>query len=283
LVNKTNHDVKITELINRKPCCGVVRIGKTVLHPADETDVEVTISARQEFGEIVHDTEVLTDPPQCEALILRTTATAYPPIQIDEMASGGKTVLLSSDGQKRVDFRVLSHGTSTQPPVDLDHMELQSTMKVEWTGLAEECPSRDNVRVVSRRFVALLNPGEPCGERRAEVLLKDGNVVRNRHIVNWEVRSPIAASTDMIVILPGKSDYQVVVQSRDQKVFRIVRIECKVSGVCGNVVNRAPDIRHTIGINSTSVSRPDGGRGVITVLTDHPAQERVDIPFVVLE
>ena len=44
MVNATSHDTKVVNLVNRKPCCGEARIGKTMLHPGDETEVEVTLS-----------------------------------------------------------------------------------------------------------------------------------------------------------------------------------------------------------------------------------------------
>ena len=138
LVNTTKHDVKVTSLVNRKPCCGALRIGKTMLHPGDETEVEVTLSIRQEFGDVIHDTVVLTEPAQPDELVLRTMARAYPAIRIEEVTPGSGTVLLSSDKPKPVEFRVLAYGSSRSAGVDLDRVELCSAINVDWLGLKEE-------------------------------------------------------------------------------------------------------------------------------------------------
>jgi hypothetical protein len=97
LANSTGHDVRIVELVNRKPCCGELHVGKTTLRPGDETEVVVTLSVRQEFGDVVHDTVVLTEPPQSEVLVLRTMAKAVPSIRIEEVTPVSGLVLLSSE------------------------------------------------------------------------------------------------------------------------------------------------------------------------------------------
>ncbi len=283
LVNTTKHDIKVVDLVNLKPCCGEVRIGKTILHPGDETKVEVALSIRQEFGEIVHGTQVLTEPPQPDDLVLRTMATAYPPIRLEETSPGGVPVLLSSDHRRRLEFRVFASGSSSEPPCDLDCVALRLTIKVEWAGPKEVVPSDDGLRVESRRFGALLDPTGPRGERRAEIRLLNGSHALYGHIVSWEVVSPIGVSPKLVVIQPGKQDYRVLIESRDQKLFRVTGVECKVRGVQGRARDAAAAFTHTVEIENRGVAPPEGGRGVITVFTDHPFQAKVDLPFVVIE
>jgi hypothetical protein len=62
LRNKTRHAIKIVDVVNRKPCCGEIRIGRTTLEPEEETGVRVALSVNQEFGDIIHETVVLTRP-----------------------------------------------------------------------------------------------------------------------------------------------------------------------------------------------------------------------------
>ena len=114
LLNTSNHDVRVVEMVNRKPCCGEVRVGKTLLHPNDAADVEVTLAVKQEFGDIVHDTIVMTEPAQPEELLLRTMAKAYPAIRIEEVTPANGIVLLSSDKPKPVEFRALAYGSRAQ-------------------------------------------------------------------------------------------------------------------------------------------------------------------------
>ena len=156
LTNTTGQDVKVLELVNRKPCCGEIRVGKSMLHPGDETEVEVTLSVRQEFGDITHETVVMTDPPQAEDMVLRTTATVYPSRPFEEVTPSDRSVLLSSDQPKRVEFRAIAYGSSSEPPFALDCAELRSTIKSDWEGSTEEGASEDGLAIQSRRFAARL-------------------------------------------------------------------------------------------------------------------------------
>ncbi len=283
LVNTTKHDVKVTNLVNRKPCCGEVRIGKTMLHPGDATQVEVTLSIRQEFGDVIHDTVVLTEPAQPDELVLRTMARAYPAIRIEEVTPANGTVLLSSDKPKPVEFRALAYGSSTEPFTDLDRVELRSAIKVNWLGPREKATFEDDLKVVTRRFAALLDPAGPPGERKTEIVLQDDKDPCCTHVVSWETVSPLTASPKMVVMTPGEREYRVLVQSRDQKPFRITRIECNVPGVEGRAANNAPALTQTAEVGGQGAVRPKDGRGIITFFTDHPSQARVDLPFVVIE
>ena len=243
LVNAGEFDVKVVQLINRKPCCGEVRIGKTMLHPGDETEVEVTISIRQDFGDVVHETAVLTEPPQPEDLVLRTMARAHPAMQIEEVTTANGTVLLSSDKPKAVELRVRTYESSIEPIVDLDRVELRSTTKVDWLGPKEEASSEDGLTVMTRRFTAVLDPAGPPGERKVGIVLQVDSRPCYTHVVSWEAVAPITASPKMIVVKPDARNYRVLLQSRDQKLFSITRIECKMAGIQGRTASTAAALR----------------------------------------
>jgi hypothetical protein len=254
-----------------------------MLRPGDETEIEVKLSVNREFGDVVHEAVVVTEPAQPEDLVLRTMAKVYPSIRVEEVTPINASILLTSDRPKPVELRVFADGSSAEPPVDLDRSELRSTIKVDWAGPKEESSSEDGLRIESRRFTALLDPAGPPGERRAEILLRDGDQVRYRHVVNWEAVSPITAAPKMIVIKRGERAARVLVQSRDQKSFRITGIECKAAYIRGRAASTTAALMQTVEVESAGVSRPETGRGVIAVFTDHPAQARVDLPFVVLD
>jgi hypothetical protein len=283
LVNAAQHDVRIVELINRKPCCGEVLAEKTLLRPGDETGIEVRLSVSREFGDVVHEAVVVTEPPRAEDLVLRTMAKVYPPIRVEEATPINGSILLTSDKPRPVEFQVFAQGSSAEPPADLDRLELRSTIKVDWAGPKEGSASDDGLRIESRRFTALLDPAGSPGMHKAEILLRDGELVRYRHVVSWEAVSPIMASPKMIVIKPGERDYRVLVRSRDQKSFRIMRIECTEVGIRGRAANTVAALIQTVEVVSEGTPRPEGARGVITVFTDHPAQGKVDVPFIVLD
>ena len=184
-------------------------------------------------------------------------------------------------GVVRAKAGLLAPGTSSEPPVDLDRVQLQSTAKVEWVSTKEDSPSDEGLEVQSRRFVALLDASGTPGERRAEILLKRGDEVLDRETVSWEVASPLAASPKVIVLKPGQHGYRVVLSSRDRKPFRVTRVECKGSGLTGRAASAAPALTQTLEVNGTP--RPGTKKGAVTVFTNRPAQPRLDVPFVVLD
>jgi hypothetical protein len=160
---------------------------------------------------------------------------------------------------------------------------MRSAIKVDWLGRKEVARSDDGLTVETRRLNAVLDPVGAVGERRSEIVLEHNKRACYIHVVNWESVSPITASPRMIVMKPGKHDYRVVIQSRDEKLFRIMRIECKVRGVQGRARNETAALTQMVDVDGQVAPRPDHGRGIITVFTDHPSQVRLDVPFVVIE
>ncbi|MDE2506908.1 MAG: hypothetical protein KGM43_06840 [Planctomycetota bacterium] len=85
LVNHTQKSVKIVNVVNRKPCCGVVAVGKTTLAIEEATDVVVTLSVDGRFGDVSHEAVVVTDDTPPQELVLRTVAQACPPLRVEEV------------------------------------------------------------------------------------------------------------------------------------------------------------------------------------------------------
>lgn len=281
LVNRSGHDVNILRVINHKTCCGIVRAKAGVLAPGESADVEVDLVVGGRFGQVVNTTEVMTNLPYDESIALRTSAEAVPPIRVEEVSIADHTLVIGGKEPRRVEFRAFASGTSAEPPLDLDRVQLVSTTKVEWLGAKEDAGADQGLDVQSRHFVALLDPSGSPGERRAEVLLKKGDEVVDRETVSWEVLSPLTASPKVIVLKPGRNGYRVVIDSRNRKPFRVTRVECKDSGLTGRAANTAPALAQTLEVNGAP--RAEFKRGSLTVFTDHPAQGRLDVPFVVLD
>jgi len=283
LVNPSRLDVKLVEVVNRKSCCGLITVGKQVLHPGDATDVTVTLVVGDKFGGVVHETEVVTDLPTDASIVLRTSATAHPAFRFEEIASPESEGEASGGFTKprRAEVRVFATGTAADPIADLDRLELRSTIKAEWMGSKEPVRSDDVLKIESRRLTAWLDTAGPTGDRRAELLLCEGAKVLAKHVVAWEVVSPIAISPKIIVIMPGKRDYQTLVQSRDHKAFRITKIECRTPGLKAHAASDTPASTQIVNVECSPEAVKE--RGSITVSVDHPDLGSVDLPFVVLD
>ena len=112
-------------------------------------------------------------------------------------------------------------------------------------------------------------------------MLGHGDQVFYRHVVSWEVVSPLTASPETIVFRRGQRDFRVQITSRDRKLFRITRAECTMPGVHGRADDPAAALAHTLVIEG--VPRSENGRGVVTVSTDHPAQKSLDVSLIALD
>ena len=91
------------------------------------------------------------------------------------------------------------------------------------------------------------------------------------------------ASPKIVVMEPGQHVCRVVIQSRDDRLFRITGIECELPGIQGKASSTDAALMQMVRVESEGVPRTEGGRAVITVFTDHPAQRKVDLPFIVLD
>jgi hypothetical protein len=197
------------------------------------------------------------------------------------MSRSEGTVLLGAGEPRRAEFRVFATGTSDEPRIDLNRVDLRSTIKVEWTGPKEAGSDEGELQVESRGFVAWLETTGAAGERRTEILFHSGKDTLDRHLVSWEVVSPITATPKMIVMKEGQRDCRVSIESGDRKLFRVTRIKCESPGISARALDSVAADKQSISVQT--FPSPAKARGVVTVFVDHPAQQRVDIPFVVLE
>ncbi len=280
LRNGTQKDIKILRIINRKTCCGIVRAGAPILHPGEAADVEVSLLVGDRFGQVLHETEIITDLQDQSSLVLRTMARAIPLVRIEEDPFD-RTVFIGTKGLPSAKFRVYASGTVIEPPIDLGRVVLRSSLKVEWAGPQQPSDSDEGLDVRMRSFIASLDPAGPPGERRAEILLHDGDKLLGRHVVSWAVARPIAVTPKMIVLRPGQMDHRLVVESLDRKPFRITRVECGVPGVACRVLSAGAAPTQAVEVQGASQS--SDRRGAIKVFTDHPSQGTVDLPILVVD
>ena len=238
---------------------------------------------RQEFGDIVHETVVVTEPPQAADLVLRTIATAYPRVRIENLTPNNSSIIQSQKQPMQVECRAFSYGSSTEPAVDLDRMELQSTGSVKWTEPKEACAPEGDLHVESRRFAVTLDSAAPPGYHKTEIVLRHGENCRYNHVLSWEVVAPISVSPKVIVLKAGQNDYHVVVRSRDHSLFRIKTANCNAPGVRVRAATADRADTHTIYVEYDDSPQLKNGRAVVRVTTDHLGQLGIEFPLVVLD
>lgn len=68
LINRLGHDIELTDVVNQKPCCGVVEFQKRRLRPDDQAEIEIKLAVGGRIGDISHQAEVITNPALPESL-----------------------------------------------------------------------------------------------------------------------------------------------------------------------------------------------------------------------
>lgn len=281
LTNATGHDLKLAEPINRKPCCGVIKLDKSSLRPGESATVEVKLAINKTFGDVVHETEIVADPPLPAEVVLRTTAHAYPAIRVEEVPDASAAEIIRGGQPRRSVYRIIATGTADDPPADLGKLDLASTIPARWEGPKEESLSDDGLAIVTRRLGAsLAATGEP-GEQVATIALRDGKRTIYEHRVTWEVFAPLTVTPKVAVVKPGSHQVNLVLVSRDRAPFRVLRIDTKRAGIQARSQSEASGRSQTIVVDVDG-AKSDGKEG-LTVFTDHPAQATVKIPVLVLD
>jgi hypothetical protein len=113
------------------------------------------------------------------------------------------------------------------------------------------------------------------------VEVRDAETTLLKEVVRWEVLPTITVSPSVLVLRADRTSPRVVLSSRGQT-FTIRRIESDSPGLKGHAEGTAPARTQVVRFEGLPVS-PKSGRGTVSLFTDHPGQDRVDLPFVVIE
>jgi len=280
LANATDHPVRLAQVINRKSCCGEIQVGATTIPPGGSTDVAVTLMVGNKFGDVVHETEVVTDPPSPGEIVLRLVAQAVPALRVEATSADAPSYLVGA-GPQTVEFLVTANGTETEPPIDLDRLTLSPPGEARWLGPKRDASSEESANAVSRRFAATLNPAGPVGERSTVYGLRDGPTTVHEHLVRWEVVPALTVSPRVAILSSGSREARLVIRARDGRPFRVTRIESKRNGLSGTCANPESSAAQTIVIKADP-GLAAGSHG-LTIFTEHPNQATVVVAVLIQE
>ncbi len=280
LENHSSRTVRIVEVVNLKPCCGSVSVSANALAPNGSAEVRVTLRPHVPFGRVTHEAVVQTDPPAPEELRLVSQAEVYPPLRIEEPADGERAPLLSSTSPRKYLFTAFAYGTALDAPLDLNSLELRSTLKGEWCGPKSSESTDGELREDSRSFFVWLDAAGEPGARRGEVCLLRGGEVALRHELFWEVLARITTSPSVAVVDPAGGECRIEVRSHDHTAFRVVNASCDVPGVRARPFEPGAGLARSVRIESRPHSRE--AKGTLTLETDHPVQSKIRVPVVLL-
>lgn len=156
-------------------------------------------------------------------------------------------------------------------------------METHWAGPKEAGTEDAGLTVETRRLIAILDMGGPPGSRSATLGLRDGERIVIAKTVNWEVISPITAEPKMVVLRPDKGEYRFLLRSRDQRPFRITRIDSTLPELKSQGQPEAAALTQIVHVEDGRGGAGGDRRGTLTIFTDHPAQGKIEVPIVGFE
>ena len=283
LVNQTDGPVRILRAVNHKPCCGDVALEPTTLGPGEAATLEVAIRVNQALGPIAHYAVVETDHPGAGQLDFETTVHAYSRARIE--GSGRSFPSLLPDEEARHRFVASSCGTSDAPSLSLGDGDLESALAIRWDGPAEEREIDSGMTERSRPFSILLPADGRVGPRAEDIVLNggEGEDAATRYTVRWEVVPPLDATSKMAVFTPERRECALLIRARDGAPFRVTEITFDAPGLRGDVQETAPARVQTVRVESEQSPADAGRPTTMSIVTNHPDQETVEVPLVFLD
>lgn len=270
LINRLGHDIELTDVVNQKPCCGVVEFQKRRLRPDDQAEIEIKLAVGGRIDDISHQAEVITNPALPESLRLRTEADAIAEIRIEELDADDHLLFIGENVPRVANYQLIAAGTPGEPPVDLDKLEIRSSLTVNWIGPQIHSSDDRGLMINARQWVAPLATSEEIGHRTAEILFLLEGKPFYRHKIDWEMVRPIEPMPKMLAIQPGTSRYRITLRSRDARPFHIEGITCNLAMIEAQQPSSTDEVVQTVVFFEKPEIINDKVIGKITLTTSSP-------------
>ena len=282
LANTTSHAIKLADVINRKSCCGAIKVGAMALPPGGSTEVVVTLMVGNKFGDVVHETEVVTDPPSPGEIVLRLVAQAVPAIRV-EQTSAQALSFVAGTGPQAVEFLVTANGTDAEPPIDLDVLTLTPPADARWLGPKRDAASEESANAISRHFAVTLDPSGSAGERSTAFGLRTDSITVYEHVVAWEIVPALSANPRVAILPAGSRKTRLLIRAQGGRSFRVTRVESSQVGISATCTSSDSLAAQVISVNADAPVDANLKGQSLTIFTDLPAQASVRVPVIIQE
>lgn len=282
LANTSGRRVRILEVINRKPCCGIVGpIAPTTLEPGRAVDVAVTLHIGLAAGRVVHLAEVQFEGDGGNVLTagLRTMGTGLARAVVEQFEP--TPLSLEPGGSAEVGLVARSFGNRDRPPFPLVDDAIRTEARFRWKDVASSRFDPDTGLDEIRRplVVTLTATGEPGQRLDLIELLDEGSSVARKSVA-WEVSPAIRATpSGLIASADSGGPWKIVLQSRGGHPFRVVSGRSTVEGLTLSLGDGDVRASHVLDVRLIDLPRTAARSGEIVVATDHPHQPLVKVAF----
>jgi hypothetical protein len=244
----------------------------------------VTLAINRDFGDITHEAAVTTDAPAAQPIVLRTIATAHPPLRIEETSAQSSQRLVEGAPAGTIELLVTATGTASEPPADLNRLDLAGSVPAHWLGEQSDIVTDGILATRTRRLAATLESNAPTGQRAGSVILQQSGASLLEYPVHWEVVAPIVATPRTIVAGKGRQTPRLILTSADDTTFNVLSIHFDNQLLAfedsPSQNGRIHALRLTI---DPATQRDDQSKSSVTIQLNHPALQMINIPIVWLD
>ena len=282
--NPTDHPIKILDVVNAKPCCGIVSFSPpvpTVLRPGDSATITVRLKLNESLGPLAHRTLITTNTSGDEPIEVWNYATVYPEISIEPKSSGSITVLPGSD--LKVQFTIHSNGNDEVAPIPLDAILLRSNLSVHWLGDVVEVKRGDGLIEISREGEVQIPAGRSVGRHAEEVRVEFREQLKATLPILWETPTSIHMAPEALLFTAVNSQPAKVLllRSTDDREFQLLGVESEHELVKATIERNIRKKFHRVEVVLNSASKVEKPF-VLVIRTDHPDQPSVEVPCMIL-
>jgi len=280
--NKTDHPVRITRVVNAKPCCGEVDGEPTTLQPGQSTEIVVRLRASiWSIGPTVHYATLETDDPRTPAVELRTSATLRPPVGVEESGAGLLTVATGSSEPIRI--VIVAYGSADRPPLDLGVVQVRTTLATEWGPPTEPKTLPGGLIEVRRELLVTLDGAAGAGDRAASLAIVDGDAILLDHPIRWRVAPAVVATPPSLIVpsIESAREYRIAIRRPDGAPFTIADLSTDLPYASARRLTEGPGRSHQVLVSFAAASGDLPRRGRVTIATDQVDQPTVEVPILV--
>jgi len=272
--NGTGKALGLTNVVNRKTCCGIVRpVSQTSIPVGQSLELEVEIKASGTLGPLQHFATIETDSPDLPMLQFWSVADVVPKVRVEPI--GGRDRIMKGQPLDR-EFQMTAADADEATPFEVTTDSAAGGTQVEWIGLARETKEPSGMRFITKRFRLKFPADREAGYYSTRISIAVDGKPATGTTAAYTVLPFLTTTPSAVVFKPGREVVTLELAAVDHKDFQILGVSSDSPGLRLRHAQpgggAAPNV--TVELADTAEKR-----GSVVILTDHPGQPRMVVPY----
>lgn len=271
--NGTGKDLGLTNVVNRKTCCGIVRpVSQTSIPVGESLELEVEIKASGTLGPLQHFATVETDAPDMPVLQFWSVADVVPKVRVEPVGGPDKVM----KGQPAaLEFQMTAADADGATPFEVTTDSAAGGTQVVWIGPTVETKEHSGLRFVTKRFRLKFPADREAGHYTTRINIAVDGKPATGTTAAYTVLPFLTTTPAAVVFKPGRDVVTLELAAVDHKDFQILGVSSDPPGL------RLQYAQPGGATPNVTVELADSAekRGSVLILTDHPGQPRMVVPY----